>query len=192
MKANHRKSQALGQRLLTLASVSTAVALLTSCAAPRMIPPPAPPPVIAPIPVPPAPKLPANWRDLPVTPGQWSWALENGRSIARFGSPDAPPLVILSCDRAALQVLFARAGTGAEIPGQHLPMAISTTTGIRALTSEPAVSLPGWITAPIRTSDPILDAMAFSRGRFALETAGLAMLSLPSWPEVSRVIEDCR
>jgi len=34
--------------------------------------------------------------------------------------------------------------------------------------------------------------MAFSRGRFALETAGQETLYLPSWPEISRVVEDCR
>jgi hypothetical protein len=34
--------------------------------------------------------------------------------------------------------------------------------------------------------------MAFSRGRFAIETAGLPTLYVPSWPEVSRVVEDCR
>jgi len=40
--------------------------------------------------------------------------------------------------------------------------------------------------------DPLLDAIAFSRGRFALEAAGLETLYLPAWPELSRVIEDCR
>ena len=40
--------------------------------------------------------------------------------------------------------------------------------------------------------DPLLDAMAFSKGRFALEVAGLPTLYVPSYPEVTRVIEDCR
>jgi hypothetical protein len=39
---------------------------------------------------------------------------------------------------------------------------------------------------------PMLDAMAFARGRFAVEAEGLSPLYLPSWPEVARVIEDCR
>ncbi len=118
--------------------------------------------------------------------------MEGARSVARFGVPSAVPLVVLSCDRNAGQILLARAASGNEIPGDHVPMAISTTTGTRAMTSEPAVSEPGWVTAAIRLSDPILDAIAFSRGRFALDMAGLPMLALPSWPEVSRVIEDCR
>ena len=33
---------------------------------------------------------------------------------------------------------------------------------------------------------------AFSKGRFAIETPGLATLYVPSYPEITRVIEDCR
>ena len=46
--------------------------------------------------------------------------------------------------------------------------------------------------AGLPARDPLLDAMAFSKGRFAVEVAGLPTLYLPSWIEVSRVIEDCR
>ena len=187
MKANH-----LSRWLLF--PVIAGVGLLSACAVPRVIPPaPAPVPVIvAPPRLAPPPGPPTGWRDLPITPGEWRWQLEGTRSVARYGTPGAAPLVKLACDRAAGQVLLARAGSGAEIPGSHIPMAITTTTGTRPLTSEPAVSEPGWVTTAIRTTDPILDSMAFSRGRFALDTAGLPMLLLPSWPEVSRVIEDCR
>ena len=40
--------------------------------------------------------------------------------------------------------------------------------------------------------DPLLDAMAVTRGRFAVETEGMPTLYLPPWAEVTRVIEDCR
>lgn len=184
MKATHRSPRLLGLCV-------TAAGLLSACAVPRVIPPaPVPPVVVRPPPAPAPP--PANWRDMPITPGGWSWQLEGTRSVARFGLPGVASLVTLSCDRAAGQVLLARTGTGAEIPGEHIPMAITTTTGTRPLTSEPAVSQPGVVTTALRAADPILDAMAFSRGRFALDTAGLPLLALPSWPEVSRVIEDCR
>jgi hypothetical protein len=39
--------------------------------------------------------------------------------------------------------------------------------------------------------DPLLDAMAFSRGA-AVEVAGLPALVLPADPAISRVVEDCR
>jgi hypothetical protein len=34
--------------------------------------------------------------------------------------------------------------------------------------------------------------MAFSKGRFAIEAGSAPPLYLPSWPEVTRVVEDCR
>ncbi len=48
------------------------------------------------------------------------------------------------------------------------------------------------IAARVAANDPLLDAMAFSKGRFAVEVAGLPTLYVPSYPEVTRVIEDCR
>lgn len=112
-----------------------------------------------------------------------------GRSTASFGLPGAGPLVTLACDRPITTVLLARSGAGGEA---HQPMAVTTTTGTRPLLSEPLLSPPGWLVAEIRARDPILDAIAFSRGRFVLDVAGQPILALPSWPEVSRVIEDCR
>ena len=100
----------------------------------------------------------------------------------------APALVTLTCDLRGRTVLLARAG---DVPGA-VPMTIRTTFNVRALTSDPAGAHPGWITARLAARDPLLDAIAFSRGRFSLEVTGLAPLYLPSWPELSRVIEDCR
>jgi hypothetical protein len=62
----------------------------------------------------------------------------------------------------------------------------------RALDAMPARSDPPTIAARIPTHDPLLDAMAFSKGRFAVEIGGLPTLYAPSWAEVTRVIEDCR
>ena len=190
MKANY---PARWPNFPVIAPALAMVGLLSACAVPRIVPPPPvqAPVIVAPRPVPP-PAPPIGWRDLPITPGGWSWQLEGTRSAARFGTPGKAPLVKFTCDRGVGQVLLGRPASGAETPGAHVPMAILTTTGTRPLSSEPAVSEPGWLTTAIRSTDPILDAMAFSRGRFALETAGLPMLLLPSWPEISRVIEDCR
>ncbi len=44
----------------------------------------------------------------------------------------------------------------------------------------------------LAATDPLLDAMAFSRGRFTVEVPGTTALVLPSHAEVGRVIEDCR
>jgi hypothetical protein len=112
-----------------------------------------------------------------------------GRSKASFGLPGAAPVAWLECDKPIATLFLARTGSGGEA---HVPLAVTTTTGTRPLLSEPLLSPPGWLVAEIKARDPVLDAIAFSRGRFVFEAAGQPTLALPSWPEVSRVIEDCR
>lgn len=110
--------------------------------------------------------------------------MTGGQSTATF----ADGLVQLRCDRANGAVLLDRRGSAqGAVPMTIRTSAITRTlsaTGISAAIPEIRLSLPA--------RDPLLDAMAFSRGRFALETSGLPTLYVPSWPEVSRVIEDCR
>lgn len=166
-------------------------ALLASCAAPpRPQPKPQPPVISQPRPVPPAPLPlpPADWRDAPQTPGTWTWGLVNGRSTASFGLPGQAPLAMLSCDQTSRQVLLARAGAAPTA----VPLAVATTSQRRPLLSDPARGGNGWLVVAFSPRDPLLDAIAFSRGRFALEAAGLETLYLPSYPEISRVVQDCR
>ena len=42
------------------------------------------------------------------------------------------------------------------------------------------------------SSDAVLDQLAYSRGRFAVEVQGQETLIVPAWAEISRVIEECR
>lgn len=183
VKAIH-PTASLPLRALVLASL----ALLGSCAAPTP-PAPAPAPLPKPRPAPPPlPRATADWRDAPQTPGSWTWRSEGGLSIASFGPLGAAPLASITCDRAAGQVLIARQGRG----DGAVPLQIATTSTTRPLASEPLRSKPGWLVAALRARDPLLDAIAFSRGRFAFEAAGEATLYLPSWPEIGRAIEDCR
>lgn len=85
-------------------------------------------------------------------------------------------------------MLLMRAGAATAA----VPMAVRTTSTLRPMSSDPALSPSGWLVVAIPARDPLLDAMAFSRGRFTVEVAGLETLYLPAWPELSRVIEDCR
>jgi hypothetical protein len=127
---------------------------------------------------------PSDWRDAPATPGDWSWSMEGGRSVARF----AGGALILSCDPAAGAVTLFRQGASQGA----VPLTIMASDVARPLSGRPVAGPPPAIAVAIPARDSILDAMAFSRGRFAVETAGLPTLYVPSWPEVSRVIEDCR
>ena len=153
------------------------------------------PPAPAPVPVPVArPRAaapvgpPADWRDAGQTPGDWRWSRVGTRSVAVYGRAGAAPLLALVCDRANARVLIERSGDAAG----SVPITLRTTSLLRALSSDPALGRAGIVAAALAARDPLLDAMAFSRGRFALEVAGLEPLYLPAWPEVSRVIEDCR
>jgi hypothetical protein len=48
------------------------------------------------------------------------------------------------------------------------------------------------VAATLAANDPLLDAIAFSRGRFAVQMPGSVVLVAPAAPETARVIEDCR
>jgi hypothetical protein len=122
--------------------------------------------------------------DAPATPGDWSYR----SGYAAFGQPGAPPLLALRCDRPTGTVEIARAGSTLTAP----QMRVLTEFQDRALGTALATGQPATIVARVPANDPLLDAMAFSKGRFAVEITGLATLYAPSWAEVTRVIEDCR
>ena len=179
-------NQTRGWNLVLAAGLA---ALTAACAtAPRPVPVAVPVHVPMPPPRPAPPPPPADWRDAAQTPGDWRWFAASGTSQARYGAAGAAPLVTLICDRTARMVMLERAG---EATGS-VPITVRTTFSLRLLSSDPAISRPGWITMRLAPRDPLLDAIAFSRGRFTIEVAGLTPLYLPSWPEISRVIEDCR
>jgi hypothetical protein len=127
------------------------------------------------------PQAARDWREAPITPGDWNWGMEGGQSVARF----AGGVLVLRCDPSGGTVTLVRAGAATR----PVPITVTTTSGVHALTASPA---SGAIAAAIPARAPVLDAMIFSRGRFALEAQGLPPLYVPSWPELSRVAEDCR
>lgn len=190
MKANDQARPTVP--LLALAAASAALLLVSGCAQRAPLPAPAPAPAArptpAPQPLPPAPRPALNWRDAPITPGTWRWGMAGGNSTASFGQPGSTPLLTLICDRNASAVRLVHAGPG----GAQVPLGITTTSGGFPLMSDPASGASGMVTAIIPARAKVLDAMAYSRGRFAVEVPGLAPSYIPAWPEVSRVVEDCR
>ncbi|KPF92792.1 hypothetical protein IP81_05120 [Novosphingobium sp. AAP83] len=176
---------------ITKAFSCAACLLVAACSAPPVAPPPPPPPVPRPAaplaPPPPSPSPPPaafkEWRDAPQTPGDWRYAQREQGSVAQFGT-----VFMLACNRASGTVSLIRSGASAV----SLPMSIVTSSQIRALSAEPAPQEQPQLIATVRTTDSLLDAIAFSRGRFAVEVNGLSTLYLPAWAEIGRVIEDCR
>lgn len=160
--------------------------LVAGCV-PRVAPPPAPrpappPPTPTPAPVPPPS---GDWRDWPVTPGDWHYRPTASGSVALFGTAGAPQFA-MACDRAARQVRLYR-----EQPVAGA-MTIVTTSMTRTLQTQLAGDPPATAGATLAASDPLLDAMGYSRGRFIVEQPGLPPLVIPAWPEIERVTEDCR
>jgi hypothetical protein len=163
-----------------------AVLAVSACVPPpKPTPAPAPTPVAVtpPAPVPsPVPPTYADWREAPQTPGDWTYA----DGLATFGAP-GNALLSMRCDRAGGAVELVRNGGGA--PG---PWMVRTETTERPLEGAAQRSDPPSALVRLNPADPVLDAMAFSSGRFALEAPGAPTLYVPSWPEVMRVIDDCR
>ena len=109
-------------------------------------------------------------KSLPLANGQWSYAAIATGGEARFGGQ-----LSLLCNKHARTITISRPGTPAGA------MTIVTDTQSRTLP-------PNGILA---ATDTLLDAMAFSRGRFIV-SGGSAAVAIPSWPEAARSIEDCR
>ena len=165
-------------------------AMLASACVPKPQPEPAPAPrptAPAPQPVPPPTAQPPRaWEDLDLTPGTWVYSSAPDGPRAAYGVAGGEPLFVVRCDRASRRVLLSRTGTAS---GQ---MVVRTSYGRRALPvaarTEPLPSL----TATLPAGDPLLDQIAFSRGRFTIDVAGLPELVIPAWPEPARGNEDCR
>ena len=166
---------------LRLAGGALAVLALGACVpratAPAPTPAPAPRPQSLPPPPPQAPAPPpTDWQTGPLTPGDWTYRVEAGLPTASFG-----PLTIRCTREGNVQIsLLGPAG---------VPIIVRTSFGEHRLAGSPDhfqsyASLPA--------SDPLLDQMAFSRGRFLVTAEGGGSIVVPAWPEIGRVIEDCR
>ena len=117
-----------------------------------------------------------DWRAAPVASGSWSWRAIPGGSEAVFADGRGSQLTI-RCSLGSRLVSLVRTGA---INGA--PLLVRTSNAER--------SVP-WA-ATLSATDPLLDAIAFSRGRFAVEVAGAPRLIVPAWPETARAVEDCR
>jgi hypothetical protein len=119
-------------------------------------------------------------------PGSWAYGpIVNGTEAAFIDTAGTRRLV-LRCNRAARTISVARSGVAQAAP----MLAIWTSSAARSV---PSRFLPtAELVADLAVNDPLLDAIAFSRGRFATGAAGTPLVAVPSAAQVARVIEDCR
>ncbi|KQZ73928.1 hypothetical protein ASE06_16585 [Sphingopyxis sp. Root214] len=137
-------------------------------------PPPSPRPV-APTPTPaPLPTPTAGWEDRTVDAGAWRYDA-GSRTAAFVPTGSANPLLSLTCSGGGIRMSSALAGN----------VSLRTSAGADQIRFDNG-------SANLANRDPRLDRIAFSRGRFALETPGGGAMTLPVQSEIGRVIEDCR
>lgn len=100
--------------------------------------------------------------------------------------PGSDALVTLRCDKGRGRIFLSRAG------GAGNALTVRTSSTSKTITVQPTGGQPAYVAAELLTNDPLLDAMAYSRGRIALEVPGLLNIAIPVWSEIGRVTEDCR
>ena len=122
-----------------------------------------------------APDLFESTRTAPLTAGEWRYAAGLGGSEATFANHFS-----IRCDRAARRVTLRRLAP-APVPAPASALTIGTDLGTQTIGSAGVVA----------SNDPVLDAIAFSRGRFIVSGSGWRLV-LPASPEAARSIEDCR
>ena len=135
----------------------------------------------------PAAQASQNWLDQPRTPGDWGYRPIQGGTLAEY-SDASGPLFSIGCTAPARQIVLRRENVDR---GSDVRMTVRTETSDRTLVARPTDDGPA-NRAVIAANDSLLDAVALTRGRFAVEVAGTDTLYLPAWAEVTRVIEDCR
>ncbi|MDZ3832155.1 MAG: hypothetical protein U0S50_10095 [Sphingopyxis sp.] len=138
-------------------------------------PPPPPPPPVAPTPPPtPLPTPTAGWEDRAVDRGAWRYDAAS-RTAAFVPTGSADPLLTMACSSGGIRMTATLAGD----------VSLRTSAGTDRIRFDGG-------SANLPSRDQRLDRIAFSRGRFALETPGGGALTLPVQSEIGRVIEDCR
>ncbi len=165
------------------------VITLSACAAPP--PPPAREPAPMPKPVIVTPAQPllqtGDWTVWRLAAGEWVYRRDERGSVALFGVSGENAKVTLRCDTSRKRVYLAREGSATI--GKTV---IRSSSSMKEFAANPTGGTPPYLASEIMPNDPILDAMAFSRGRIAIEVTGQPPVAIPSWAEITKIVEDCR
>ena len=129
-----------------------------------------------------------EWIDWPITPGDWVYRKDARGSLALFGPANKDAVFIIRCDQARRQLVLSRSGS----VGDGATMVLRASAGLQSYPAGNSGGTSPYAAISISPGDIMMDRIAYSRGRFAVETSGLTSLAIPVWPEFSRVVEDCR
>jgi hypothetical protein len=118
--------------------------------------------------------------------GNWVYAPAADGSEATFSNESGQAQITIRCTRSTRRVAFLKAATAAS---PTLWVWTSSQTRSLPATFDAATSR---VSADIVAYDPLLDAIASSRGRVGFRASEPQALVVPPWGDVGRVIEDCR
>ena len=138
----------------------------------------------------PGPASMLDFSTAPVSAGLWTYQTVPGGSTARFIDATGTARFAIECSKATRRITLARTSA---IAAPSLFLWSSDASRVMAARFEPNAMR---VSADLAARDPLLDAIAFSRGRIAVTLgaagAGVDPLVMPAWPEAARTIEDCR
>lgn len=118
--------------------------------------------------------------------GSWSYAPTTDGSEATFGTASTLPQLTIHCTKATRRVAISRPASAAA------PFLNIWTSAEQRQLAASFNPLTNRITADLPAFDSLLDAIAFSRGRFGVSVNGAPALVVPAWAEPAHVVEDCR
>jgi hypothetical protein len=121
----------------------------------------------------------------PIT-GTWIYSSAQAGSEASFLNASALPQLTIRCTLATRRITIAKAASAAA---PLITLWTSTQTRSLPVSFNPITQR---LSADLAANDPLLDAIAFSRGRFGASVSGATALVVPAWAEPARVVEDCR
>ena len=122
----------------------------------------------------------------PVSPGSWSYRAVAGGSEATFVDGTGTARMVILCSKVTRLVTLSRISAA---PASSLSFWTSSLSRNLPSRFDPP---SGRVIAQVGASDALLDAMAFSRGRFAVLMPGSPALVLQVGAEVDHMVEDCR
>jgi hypothetical protein len=118
--------------------------------------------------------------------GNWAYSSTANGSEATFSNESGVAQLTIRCTRSNRQIALLKAASSAA------PSMWVWTSSEKKYLPANYDAAAARVSAELGAYDPLLDAIASSRGRVGFSTSGLAALIVPPWSEVGRVIEDCR
>jgi hypothetical protein len=118
--------------------------------------------------------------------GDWTYQATTDGSEARFADSANNPQVIFHCTRATRHVTISKPATAAA---PAIDIWTSSQTRSVPATFNPATAR---LSLDLQPYDGLLDAISTSRGRIGFTVGTQSALVVPAWPEIARVVEDCR